>query len=74
LGNALAAQLRWQAAADEYAEALRLMPGSAEAQFGLGRSLAAMGKRPEAVSHLQEALRLRPDYPAARQLMEGLEP
>jgi cytochrome c-type biogenesis protein CcmH/NrfG len=45
--------------------AVKLDGSSAEAQYGLGAVLAALGRSAEAVSHYETAVRLRPDYAAA---------
>ena len=37
-----------------------------------GRALAAQGKSDEAIRHYNEALRLRPDYPQARQELQAI--
>lgn len=48
-----------------YEAALREQPGSADAQYGLARTLAAEGNGSAAVSHLIEAIRLAPEFGAA---------
>lgn len=48
-----------------YRTTLEENPGSWVAQGNLGGLLAGSGRLPEAIPHLVEALRLRPDYPQA---------
>ena len=53
----------------------RLKPASADAHEALGQTLRLLGRRAEAVGDLETALRLRPDFPAARaQLALALSP
>jgi tetratricopeptide (TPR) repeat protein len=56
----------------EFDEALRIDGNSAEAHFTVGSLLARMGHREEAVAHLTEALRLKPDYESAKQQLREL--
>ena len=49
---------------------MRLQPEYAEARLNLGNALLLLGRLPDAVGQYQEALRLRPDYPAARRNLE----
>jgi tetratricopeptide (TPR) repeat protein len=44
----------------------------AEAHYNMALGLALQGKRDEAIAHLKEALRLKPDYPEAKQQLERL--
>jgi superkiller protein 3 len=54
-------------AVHQYETALRLNPdNNPEAHYNLALALARQGKRQEAINHLTEALRARPDYPDAR--------
>jgi tetratricopeptide (TPR) repeat protein len=65
---------QWEEAAKAYREALRQKQdedGTFRAHFGLGRALRFLGKLDDAVSHLKEAARLRPDRMEA-QLVLGL--
>ena len=55
-----------------YTNVLRLNPDHAPSHFQLGLALARTGRRAEAKTEIEEALRLRPDYPEARELMEEL--
>jgi tetratricopeptide (TPR) repeat protein len=45
-----------------------------EAHYNLALGCALQGKRDEAIAHLKEALRLKPDYPEAKQQLETLSP
>ncbi len=65
LGLALAKQDQLVAAADHFAEAVRLDPGQPKAQLSLGQALLKLGRPAEAVIHYQEALRLYPCGPPA---------
>jgi tetratricopeptide (TPR) repeat protein len=49
-----------------FAEAARLAPRSAEAQYRWGRALAAAGRYDAAISHFAAALALDPHYEAAQ--------
>jgi tetratricopeptide (TPR) repeat protein len=49
---------RWDAAIDAFREAVRLDPGSVEAHANLGKALAALGRRDEALAELQTARQL----------------
>lgn len=60
-GVGLAGAGRWEEAAVQYGEALRLKPVNPEAQFNLGNSLAQAGRVGEAIGHFEESLRIRPD-------------
>jgi thioredoxin-like negative regulator of GroEL len=51
---------------------LRLNADNPEAQFNLALALLHQNKREEAVAHLTEALRLKPDYPEARTQLNSL--
>ena len=60
LGWALATQGHPDAARAEYVEALRIDPEQPDAHFNLGIALGKVGSE-EALFHLEEAVRLRPD-------------
>jgi tetratricopeptide (TPR) repeat protein len=49
-----------------YADNVAHCPGNAFAECNLGAVLDSAGRAPEAIAHLEEALRLRPDYPVAQ--------
>jgi tetratricopeptide (TPR) repeat protein len=55
----------------QFYQALRI-DNYADAHCNLGRLLAQLGRRDEAVAHLTEALRLKPDYPDAKQQLREL--
>jgi tetratricopeptide (TPR) repeat protein len=59
LGMALAFQGHWDDAI------LQLCPTNAEAQYNLGYALRVKGQLEQAAQHLQEALRLQPEFPLA---------
>ena len=51
-------------------EAVRINPKLAEAHCKLGLALIRQGKRDQAINHLEEALRLRPNYSEASTILE----
>jgi mannose-1-phosphate guanylyltransferase len=61
--------------ADEprFLKALQIDPRNYEAEFNLGLSLLHQNRRDEARTHFQAALRIQPDYPAARQALSELD-
>jgi protein O-mannosyl-transferase len=62
LGTALAQAGRLPEAADEFEAALRMDPNDALVQRNLGQALSGIpGRLPDALRHLEEADRLRPD-------------
>ena len=46
----------------EFEEVLALDPEDAMLRFGLGQALMDVGRQAEAIPHLREALRVKPDY------------
>jgi Flp pilus assembly protein TadD len=60
-------------AIDEYKEALRITPNSAEAHNSLAAALAQMGQVSEAIEQLKAALRINPNHPDARNNLTKLE-
>jgi Flp pilus assembly protein TadD len=54
----------------EFREAVRLDPGSAQAQNNLGLALVQTGNAAEAVTHFQAAVGAKPDFREARQNLE----
>jgi tetratricopeptide (TPR) repeat protein len=61
-GAALAEQGKFEEAAAQYQQAVRLKPDYVEAYNNLGIAFDAQGKVEAAVASYQQALRLRPDY------------
>lgn len=66
IGMVLTRQGRSAEAMEEFAAAVRMNPGFAEAQSNLGNALASGGRPAEALPHYQEAVRLKPDYAEPR--------
>jgi Flp pilus assembly protein TadD len=54
----------------EFSEAVRIDPGSAQAQNNLGLALAQSGRLAEAAGHFGAAIRSEPDYQEARVNLE----
>ena len=50
----------------EWESAVRLKPDFAQAHSDLGLALEQTGKSPEAIGHLEQALRIKPDYPGVQ--------
>ena len=66
LGVILMSSGREQEAADEFAEAVRLSPGSVEYRVNLGLALAQLpGRMADAIDQYRSALRIDPHYPSA---------
>jgi protein O-mannosyl-transferase len=61
LGNALAAQGKFQAALPHYEMALQFKPDCPEAHDNLGSALMTQGKLPAAIQHFQTAVQLKPN-------------
>jgi cytochrome c-type biogenesis protein CcmH/NrfG len=59
-------------AAAYFREGVRLEPSDAEGHFLLGCALAAEGNTGKAIDQYHEALRLRPDYPEARDSLAAI--
>jgi len=68
----LAIQQKYEEAAMHFAECLKLSLNFAPAHKNLGMALARLGWREEAVSNLQEAIRLKPDDEEAIQQLRAL--
>lgn len=64
-GSLLADDGLHQAAATQFAAAIRIQPSYAEAHNKLGVAFMELGRHAEAVSHYQESLRLQPDLAPA---------
>jgi tetratricopeptide (TPR) repeat protein len=70
LGVALAQTGRSLEAIPHFEAAVRLDPNSADAHCNLGQALSDIpGRLPDAIVQFQAALRIRPDFEAARQMM-----
>jgi tetratricopeptide (TPR) repeat protein len=73
LALALAQQDRIEEAIKYYEQALWLQPDYAEAHWNLSIALSKMpGRLPEAITHLETALRLKPDLEGGQQMLEHL--
>ena len=59
-------------AIEHYGRALRLKPDLAAAEMNLGRVLLAVGRTTEAEAHLRAALRLDPELPHLKELLEDV--
>src|SRR5579859_6403533 len=62
LGNALAAQRKFDLAAASYRQALQLDPSLAQAQYNLGKALAEAGQGAAAADAYRAAIRLAPGF------------
>jgi Tfp pilus assembly protein PilF len=64
---------RQYAEANQYLQRLvQIHPGDPAAHFNYGAVLAEQGKWKEAAAEFSEALRLKPDFVAAKQQLENL--
>lgn len=68
-----AAMERYDEAISEYEKALALEPQHPAIHRNLGLVLLKLGKRDEAIAHLQTVLRLVPDEPIAREALDAIE-
>jgi Flp pilus assembly protein TadD len=66
LGMVLERQGRADEARQQFAEAVRLSPGFAEARTNLGNALAGSGAFADAIPQYQAAIQLKPDYTEPR--------
>jgi tetratricopeptide (TPR) repeat protein len=57
----------------EYETALRIDPAAAEVQYDLAEALVRLGRRAEAIAHLEAALSARPDAEPVRELLARLK-
>ena len=64
---------RTSEAIDQYKQALRINPSSADAHNNLGAALAQMGRISEAIEQLKAALRINPNDIDARNNLTKLE-
>jgi tetratricopeptide (TPR) repeat protein len=51
---------------------VHLKPDDAEAQLNLGIALEKAGRAPEAIEHYERALKIRPEFTAARDALARL--
>ena len=63
----MAAQDKRNDAASEFAVVAQLRPTDAVSHYNLAIALARAGRLDEAITHFSEAVRLKPDFAAARQ-------
>jgi tetratricopeptide (TPR) repeat protein len=70
LARALGQNRRFQQAADYFEKTLALKADIPEVHFDYGLVLYELGRRGQALEHVQEAVRLRPDFQAARRAYE----
>ena len=70
LGNALVGLGRNSEALDEYAQAARLIPGSADVHLNYGVVLARSGRYAAAAAEFRETLRLRPQDERAQRMLD----
>ena len=54
-------------------EVLKIVPDSAETHFNWGTTLTLVGDNAGAIEHFREALRLKPDFPAASESLQQIE-
>ncbi len=62
----------FEKAARRYEELLRLTPESPGVHLNFARVLFRIGRRDEAITHLQKALELKPDFTEAKKELETL--
>jgi tetratricopeptide (TPR) repeat protein len=60
-------------AVDHFAAADKLKPGSAALHVGWSRALYKLGRKEEAKAQLQEALKIDPNYPDAKKVLEAMD-
>ena len=65
LGHALLRAGKTDEAIDQFRNAARLQPASAESHYNLGTALAAKGQTDEAIRELNRAIECQPDQPKA---------
>jgi tetratricopeptide (TPR) repeat protein len=73
LGDALAGQGTWPAAADEFDVAIRLKPKDEAIAIKLARALDAAGRRDAAIEAVKALIERSPDNTEARELLKELE-
>jgi len=62
-----------EAAIDAYRNALRYRPSLYAVEYNIGVLLARRGDLAAAADHFRQALRIKPDYDAARRALERAE-
>jgi tetratricopeptide (TPR) repeat protein len=70
LARALGQNRQFEEAADYFEKTLALRADIPEVHFDYGLVLRELGRRDRALKHVQEALRLRPDFQAAKDAQE----
>ena len=73
LANALTEKKRYTEAYDFHRRAVRWNPNNPIAHNNFGQLLRQQGKHDDAVQHFQRALKLKPDYAAARKNLRSLQ-
>lgn len=73
LGGLYFEREQWDRAADCFVRSARVEPNQAEPHFNLGLVLERQGLRDRALLEYRQALRLAPDFAAARKSVERLE-
>ena len=73
LANALTERKHYKEALDFHRRAVRWNPNNPIAHNNFGQLLRQQGKRDAAVQHFQRALKLKPDYAAARKNLRSLQ-
>jgi Flp pilus assembly protein TadD len=71
LGILLADEGDAEAGGRHLTRAVEIAPANAEMQCVLGAFLSQQRRYDAAIEHLAKALELKPDYPVARQLLDG---
>lgn len=72
LAAALAGQGQFAPAAEEYEIAVRLKPKDPALRFALAQAHLKARQIPQARAALEALLKLKPDYPGAKEMLEGL--
>jgi predicted O-linked N-acetylglucosamine transferase (SPINDLY family) len=66
LGQVLAEMQLWEKAAESFAKAVALAPGSVDTQYDAGLTQVAVGNWRQALKHLRRAIEIRPGFEMAR--------
>jgi Flp pilus assembly protein TadD len=56
----------------EFRATVNLWPADVEARFNLGIALDSLGQTGQAIAELSEAVRIKPEFPEARQALAAL--